>query len=138
MSWGTCYSGSNNIHFDFPPIMADGRNYSSWQPSAVINERIQKQENIKTNWEYRQYLTNNAKDIMKFNSQESCYDLGLSSNISKTGGKSENVPKLFQSTHDQRYGYQQSDLKMPYLSREQLQSRMISPSIMVAQDNMRR
>ena len=32
MSWGTCFSGSNNIHFDFPPIMSDGRNFSSWQP----------------------------------------------------------------------------------------------------------
>ena len=39
------YSGSNNIHFDFPPIMSDGRNYASWQPEAVINARIQKQEN---------------------------------------------------------------------------------------------
>ena len=28
MSWGTCYSGSNNIHFGFPPIMTDGRNYA--------------------------------------------------------------------------------------------------------------
>jgi hypothetical protein len=45
MSWSTCYSGSNNINFNFPPIMADGRNYASWQPDAVVNERIQKQEN---------------------------------------------------------------------------------------------
>ena len=138
MSWGTCYSGSNNIHFDFPPIMADGRNYASWQPEAVVNERIQKQEHIKTNWEYRQYLTNNATDIMKFNKQESCYDLGLSPYLQKDNAKPEKVPKLFKSTHDQSYGYQQSDLKMPYLSREQLQSRMISPSIMVAQDNTQR
>jgi hypothetical protein len=41
MSWAVCYSGSNNIHFNFPPIMADGRNYASWQPDAVINNRIQ-------------------------------------------------------------------------------------------------
>ena len=26
MSWGTCYSGSNNIHFNFPAIMDDSRN----------------------------------------------------------------------------------------------------------------
>ena len=42
MSWGTCYSASNNIHFDFPPIMNDGRNYASWQPVAVINNEIKK------------------------------------------------------------------------------------------------
>ena len=43
MSWGTCYQGSNNIHFDFPPIMTDGRNFAKWQPGAVINENIRKE-----------------------------------------------------------------------------------------------
>ena len=37
MSWATCYAGSNNIHFNYPPIMNDGRNFASWQPGAVIN-----------------------------------------------------------------------------------------------------
>ena len=67
MSWATCYSGSNNIHFNFPPIMADGRNFASWQPDAVINQRIQKQEHIKSNWQYRQYLQNNGAQIMAYN-----------------------------------------------------------------------
>ena len=49
MSWATCFSGSNNIHFNFPPIMNDGRNYASYQPEAVINERIQQQNHITTN-----------------------------------------------------------------------------------------
>jgi hypothetical protein len=77
MSWSTCYSGSNNIHFNFPPIMEDGRNYSSYQPDAIINNKIQLHENIQTNWEYRQYLQQNALNIMKYNSSEYCYDLGL-------------------------------------------------------------
>ena len=138
MSWGTCYSASNNIHFNFPPIMADGRNYASWQPEAVVNDRIRKQEHITSNWEYRQYLTNNANEIMKFNTKESCYDLGLSTHIPQSENTNiipvGNVPKLFQSTHDQSYGYSNSDLKDPYLTREQLQSRMISPSIMVPEN----
>ena len=79
--WGTCYGASNNIHFDFPPIMQDGRNYSSWQPEAVVNDNIRKQENIKSNWEYRKFLTNNALQIMKYNNQEACNDLGLPSHI---------------------------------------------------------
>ena len=45
MSWGTCNAGSNNIHFDFPPIMTDGRNYAKWQPGAVINQEIRKDNN---------------------------------------------------------------------------------------------
>ena len=77
MSWGTCYSGSNNIHYNFPPIMTDGRIFSSWQPDAVINENIQKQENIHSNWSYRQYMTNNGLQIMKYNNLEACNLLGL-------------------------------------------------------------
>ncbi len=132
MSWGTCYSGSNNIHFNFPPIMADGRNFSSWQPDALVNNKIRKQENITSNWAYRQYLTNNATTIMKFNNLEACTDLGLPSHTMMNTTPSSNVPHLYSSNFDTSnpgYSYKNSDLKNPYLSREQLQSRMISPQI---------
>ena len=69
MSWATCYNSSNNIHFNFPPIMADGRNFASWQPEAVVNQRIQEQENITSSWAYRQFMTNNGIQIMKYNNQ---------------------------------------------------------------------
>jgi hypothetical protein len=132
MSWATCYSGSNNIHFNSPPIMTDGRNYASWQPDAVINQRIQKQEGIHTNWQYRQYLQKNGLHIMEYNSMESCYDLGLDPHVQTGKTPSDNVPYKFKSTFDTNtpgYGYCNSDLKNPYLSREQLNARMISPSI---------
>ena len=135
-NWGTCYSGSNNIHFDFPPIMADGRTYSSWQPEAVINERIQKQENLKSNWAYRQYLTNNALQAMKYNSMEACYDLGLPCNAQTNKTPSSNVPYQFQSTFDSSepgFGYNNSDLKRLYLTSEQLNARMIAPSLQIPQ-----
>jgi hypothetical protein len=132
MSWATCYSGSNNIHFNFPPIMADGRNYASWQPDAAVNNSIREKENIKSNWEYRQYLQKNASQIMKFNTSEACYELGLSSHEQTNNVPSSNVPFAFTSVFDTNqpgYGYRTSDLKTPYLSREQLYSRMIAPSI---------
>jgi len=132
MSWATCYSGSNNLHFNFPPIMADGRNYASWQPEAVINKRIQNQEGIKNNWQYRQYLQHNGVHIMKYNSSESCYDLGLDPHIRTDKTPSSNVPHSFTSTFDTSrpgFGYCNSDLKNPYLTREQLNARMIAPSI---------
>jgi hypothetical protein len=134
MSWQTCYSGSNNIHFNFPPIMADGRNWSQWSPDAVINQRIQKNEGINNNWNYRQYLQNHGLQIMKYNSEESCYELGLNPHYSTNSTPSSNVPYTFKSTFDTGspgYGYCNSDLKNPYLSREQLNSRLISPSINV-------
>jgi hypothetical protein len=132
MSWATCYSGSNNINFNFPPIMADGRNYASWQPDAVINERIQVKEDIRSNWSYRQYLQKNGKQIMNFNSQEACYDLGLDPHYYSDKTPSSNVPYTFRGTFDTSkpgFGYCNSDLKKPYLSREQLNSRLVSPSI---------
>jgi hypothetical protein len=132
MSWAVCYSGSNNIHFNFPPIMADGRNYASWQPDAQVNERIQKQENIQSNWSYRQYLQRNGLQIMKYNSMESCYDLGLDPHIQTNTTPSSNVPYSFKNIYDTNqpgYGYCNSDLKNPYLSREQLNSRLVSPVI---------
>ena len=48
MSWGTCLSGSNNIHFDFPPLMSDGRNFASWQPGAKLNQQLRNENNIKS------------------------------------------------------------------------------------------
>jgi len=132
MSWGVCYSGSNNIHFDFPPIMSDGRNFSSWQPEAVINKSIQQQENITSNWSYRKYLQNNGLQIMKYNSAEACYDLGLPPHENTNNTPSSNVPYLYKSVFDMTspgYGYCHSDLKSPYLSRQQLNARLISPSL---------
>jgi hypothetical protein len=114
--------------------MADGRTYASWQPEAVVNDRIQKEENITSSWAYRQFLTNNALQIMKYNNQEACTDLGLNPHIQTNATPSSNVPYMFRSVMDTKspgFGYPTSDLKSPYLSREQLQARMISPSISV-------
>jgi hypothetical protein len=133
MSWSTCYTGSNNIHYNDPPLMMDGRTYASWQPEAVVNKKIQVTENINTNWKYRQYLQKNGRDIMKYNSEEYYYYLGidpkLGSDNSKTNG---NVPFKFKSINDEKkpeYGYSSSNLKTPYLTREQLNSQLISPYI---------
>ena len=132
MSWATCFSGSNNIDFNFPPIMADGRNYASWQPDAVINERIQAKEGIQSNWQYRQYLQNNGLQIMNFNTTEACYDLGLDPHVTTGKTPSSNVPYKFNGIFDTSkpgFGYCNSDLKNPYLTSEQLNSRLIAPSI---------
>ena len=132
MSWGTCYSGSNNIHFSFPPIMADGRNYADWQPDALINERIKEQAGITSNAQYRQYLTHNAAQIMRANQAEACNQCGnCSYNTGNPLHPQPNVPYVFTSALDnsQPFGYENSDLKNYYLSRQQLQARMIAPVI---------
>ena len=121
---------TNNIHFNFPPIMADGRNFAKWQPGAVINQQIRNDNNIKSNWQYRQYLTTNADSIIKSNQleacDESCYCPAL-----RTGEQISNSPFLYKSCMDksQPYGYETSDLKNVYLSSYQLQARMVAPAI---------
>jgi hypothetical protein len=135
MSWGTCYTGSNNIHFDFPPIMADGRNYAKWQPGAAINAEIRKTEGITTNWQYRKYLTHNADNIIKHNQLSAC-DQCCSCPARYGDGKNvSNTPYLYKSCTDnaQPYGYENSDLKKEYLSRYQLQCRMVTPVMTQAQ-----
>lgn len=130
--WENCYSATNNYNFNFPAIMSDGRTYSSWQPDALVNERIQKQENIQSNWQYRQYLQHNGLQIMNYNSSEACYDLGLDSHVQTDKTPSDNVPFKFRNTFDTSrpgYGYCNSDLKNPYLSSEQLNSRLVSVHI---------
>ena len=132
MAWATCYSGSNNIHFNFPPIMNDGRNHASWQPDAVINQRIQVKEGINNNWNYRQYLQQNGLQIMNYNNSEACYELGLDPHVQSGKTPSSNVPYTFRSTFDTSepgFGYCNSDLKNPYLTREQLNARIVAPSI---------
>ena len=132
MSWATCYSGSNNIHFNSPPIMNDSRIWSSWQADAAVNNRIQQKEGITNNWNYRQYLQQNGLQIMNYNTKEACYELGLDPHVQTGKTPSDNVPYTFRSTFDTSrpgFGYCNSDLKNPYLSREQLNSRLIAPSI---------
>ena len=92
---------------DFPAIMADGRAYTDWQPGAVINEQLRKRGNIKTNWDYRMYIQNNADSIMSYDRTRACDESFCS--YSKTM-----LPP-----------HTTSDLKDIYLSRRELQNRII-------------
>ena len=130
MSWATCYAGSNNIHFDYPPLMSDGRNFADWNSACAINESVIKQNNIQTNYQYRQYLINNGTKVMKQNQSAACDQCGFcqynSTHSNNHGGK-----YLYKSCSDssQPYGYENSDLKNMYLSRQSLQSRLSAPLI---------
>jgi hypothetical protein len=130
--WENCYNASNNYDFNSPAKMADGRLWSQWQPDALVNERIQMKEGIRSNWGYRQFLQQNGLQIMNYNNIEACYTLGLDPHVDTGKTPSDNVPYRFKGTFDTSkpgFGYCNSDLKNPYLSREQLNARLIAPSI---------
>ena len=151
MSWGTCHSGSNNIHADFPPIRADGRNFASWQPGGARNAEIRRNEQITTNWQYRKYLTQNAIDIMKGNMVSACDQCcscparyPSEPSHSDTSAKNTTSPDTLRTTtpflyksclqNTKPFGYETSDLKNIYLSSQQLEARMKTP--VVTQDQL--
>ncbi len=113
--------------------MTDGRNFSGWQPGNAVNDSIRRAENIKTNWDYRRYLTTNADQIMTINRIDAVNMSGhgqVEVNAYEQDNQ-RNVPFMYSSVMDKRepFGYVTSDLKDVYLSREALQSRMVAPEI---------
>jgi hypothetical protein len=130
---------ANNKYDGFPPLMSDGRSVTAtWQPESTINADLLKSNNIQSNWEYRRYLTKHATHIMQYNFRESSNDVGyykrpldvldIQSNLVLDTNR---TPYVFNSVLDNTkpIGYSTSDLKDTYLTREQLNSRKISPVI---------
>ena len=137
MSWGTCYSGSNNIHFNFPATMNDSRIYTNWKSPELFDEKIKKENNITNNNDYRKYLQSNALNIMKYNQLQSCDDCGICPyHISTNNNLTQ--PFFYSNIleNNSPYGYNNSDLKNQYMSRQVLQSRLFTPiSIKKTYDN---
>jgi len=122
---------TNAVYPGFPPLMSDGRSIvASDQPEAVLNNAILKEAGIQSNWEYRQYLTNQAKDIIRYNYRESANDIGYFKRYQDTPA-GYSVPYAFPSfvSKENPKGYISSDLKSTYLTREQLQAQKVAPVI---------
>jgi len=138
MSWATCYKGSNNIHFNFPPLMNDSRNVSDYQPGATLDESLKRKANIITNSDYRKYLQKNADLIIKNNQLNACDECSSCPYINNPNNQdnyNSNSPYIFNSllSKDQPYGYENSDLKNIYLSRQQLEAKMYAPRFQLTQ-----
>ena len=137
---------TNNKYPAFPPLMSDGRAITaSYQPEAILNEKLIRSNNIESNWQYRRYLTHHAKEIMEYNFREASTDSGYFARYSDLPTINSNqtlgfttTPYLYSSVTDSAkpVGFETSDLKEIYLSREQLDARRISP--VVTQDEFLR
>jgi hypothetical protein len=127
---------SNNVYIGFPPLMADGRTIiASNQPESIRNRELLEASGIKSNWQYRKYLTENSREIAEQNFREASNDMGymqrFTPNERENQTKISNVPFIYPSYLDgsQPVGYSNSDLKDLYLSREQLNARREVPSL---------
>lgn len=137
--WGMAKTGkstlgynANNLYAGIPPKMDDARSLvAAWQPEAVINHQLVESVGVQSNWQYRKYLTKNADEIMQYNRNEAYNDIGYYKRFTEAPIQESKGPHLYSSLMDatEVRGVDNSDLKQLYLSREQLESRKISPSI---------
>lgn len=124
--------------------MSDGRALiASWQPEAVANNSILLKSGVKSNWEYRKYLTHNAESIMRHNMKDAENDFGyVDLGVKRIGNENaipflSSIPRNFATPayynsyvqKENEYGKFDSDLKADYLSREQLYARTVTPVI---------
>lgn len=126
---------TNNKHANYPPLMSDGRSLiASWQSSSFVENKYKNDNQIATNWQYRKFLTVNAKKIMKEEHENSLTDQGYYTKypFDEENDKS-NPPIFYKSLHENVYpiGRENTDLKTTYLSREQLNSKKITPEIVI-------
>ena len=120
-------SGSNNIFFDFTALMSDGRANTFQDPACSLNNQLKHSAGINNNYDYRQYLIKNGMDMIKTNFNDSA----KYSHITQRNNNSVFDKYLYKSSRDRSrpYGYESSDLKEMYLSRNELQSKLVGPII---------
>jgi hypothetical protein len=130
--------GANNQYKNFPPKMADSRSLvSSSQPVSVTDFYLRNDTNTNnSNWAYREYLKNNATDIERDMQRKSLNDVGYYQRfIQDINNEALNntpiIPYLYSSIFDNSkpFGHQDSDVKQIYLTREQLNARLMTPKI---------
>ena len=102
-----------------------------YQPQSSENNRILRNSNIMSNWSYRQYIQNNANQIMKYNTMSAINASGNNPYVINQI-KAESSPFLYMSSYDNRnplVGHDNTDMREKYLKNEQFNSRKISPVI---------
>lgn len=109
--------------------ITDAPGCSYWQPDCKINNQIKNDANITSNWKYRQYMQSNANQIMKYNAMESIYASGNNPYALAGSASGPNVPRKFESLHDESKPFNNSDLKQQFLKKQQHNGTLISPSI---------
>ena len=134
MSWGTCYAGVNNIHHDQPAKMSDGKTFTLYNPACDLNNKLQHKNGIKSNYEYRQFLINNGVSIMGRNSKLFCGENAEC--LHKSNNNNTFSKYLFKNLQDNTtpYGYETSDLKNLYTSKQELNNSYVTP--IVTQDQL--
>lgn len=92
----------------------DNIKYSKWRPDYSTNDKILKENNIKTNAEYRKFMINNATSIIQMNGvidRSYCSSVDTYNNV-----PTSKTPYIY-TTNDKTYAYSNSDLKNDYMDK---------------------
>jgi hypothetical protein len=127
-------NSSSKTYYTITPVNPQE---ASWQPDAIINNKIHAESGLTSNWKYRQYMQNNAKHIMKYDTMEYVYASGNNPYIidNKNVSSNQSAPYRFFSLHDPNtptVGFSDSDLKQDFLKKQQMSARMVAPSFPAA------
>jgi hypothetical protein len=68
----SCYKTSDNKHFGCPPRMADGRHFTDYRPHCYVDNLIIAENGINNSFNYRNFLQQNATQLMNINRKYSC------------------------------------------------------------------
>lgn len=68
----SCYKTSNNKYFDCPALMSDGRQFTDYRPSCQVDSMLQVNNKIMNSFQYNNFLTNNAVQLMNLNNMLAC------------------------------------------------------------------
>jgi len=106
----------------------------SWIPGWQVNTQIRQGQQLTSNWKYRRYLQQHANDIMSYNTQLVASETQTPAPQSFSPvQESGNTPYLYKSclSTAQPTGYENSDLKEYYLTKQRLHCQMVSPEIRI-------
>ena len=119
----SCYNSSNSVYTGFPALMSSGH----FPESTASKRELKKNNGVKDNYGYRQFLINNADNLILYNQEKACDRCcGCLQNFKP---RPDSQKYLFTSCNDSNkpFGYETSDLKNLYLSKKALQSRISAP-----------
>jgi hypothetical protein len=118
--WATQYTPNNLAALKMPGVVSDGRVFTNYSPETELNDKLRKLYDLKTNRDYKKYLTENTKEIMRTNLQHSMY--WSNTTVPEGSNQQHGTPFLFYSVEDQSrpYGYEDSFPKNMYLTRQML------------------
>lgn len=120
---------------EFPAQMSDGRYLSQWKSGAQIDAEKKAASGIASNFDYRAYLTRSADQIIASDQKAVCESCCLCPARYSSAPGNFGAPYLFDGCADSAKppGYQTSDLKSSYLSRQELDARARTPVITQAE-----